>query len=63
MQTFPHLNGDPIKKFQREGGMVLEVSPILCIPMAVEDPDSNNCILNALICLGFQVLSGMRICT
>lgn len=63
MQTFPHLDGDPVEEFQREGGVVLEVSPVLCIPMAVEDPNGNNRILNALVCLGFQVLGGMYIRT
>lgn len=62
MQTFPHLNGNPIKEFQWEGGVVLEVSPVLCIPMTVEDPYSNNRILNALVCRSFQVLGGMHIC-
>lgn len=63
MQTFPHLDSDPIKKFQREGGVVLEVSPVLCIPMAVEDPNGNDRILDALVCLGFQVLGGVYVCT
>ena len=62
MQTFPHLNGDPIKKFQWECSMVLEVCPILCIPMAVKDPHSHNRILDTLVCHGFQVLGGMYIC-
>jgi len=62
MQTFPHLNSDPVEEFQREGGMVLKVSHVLCVPMAVEDPYSNSCILNTLICRGFQVLGGMHIC-
>jgi hypothetical protein len=53
MQTFPHLNGDPIEEFQREGGVVLEVSPVLCISMTVKDPYSNNRILNTLVCRGF----------
>ena len=61
MHTFPHLDGDPIKEFQWEGGMVLEVSPILCIPVSIEDPDGNDRILDTLVGLGFQVLCGMDI--
>lgn len=56
MQTLPHLYSDPIKEFQREGGVVFEVGPVLCIPVSIEDPDCNNCILDTLVCLGFQVL-------
>ena len=62
MQTFPHLDSNPIEEFQRESGMILEVSPVLCIPMAVENPNGNNRVLDALVCLGFQVLGGMHIC-
>lgn len=63
MQTFSHLNGDPIEEFQREGSVVLKVGPVLRIPMAIQDPYSNNRILNTLVCRCFQVLSGMHICT
>ena len=53
MHTFPHLDGDPIKEFQWEGGVVLEISPVLCIPVAVEDPDGDDRILDALVGFGF----------
>ena len=62
MHTFPHLDGDPIKEFQRERGVVLEVSPVLCVPVAVEDPNGDDRILDTLVGLGFQVLGGMHIC-
>ena len=35
MQAFTHLNSNPIKEFQREGGMVLKVSPILRVPVPI----------------------------
>lgn len=63
MQTFSHLDSNPIKEFQRERGVVLEVNPVLCIPVAVKDPNGNDRILDALVDLGFQVLGGMYICT
>ena len=63
MQTFPHLDGNPIKELQREGGVVLEVSPVLWIPIAVEDPNGDDRILDALVGLGFQILGGVYICT
>ena len=63
MQTFSHLDSNPIKEFQRERGVVLEVNPVLCIPVTVKDPNGNDRILDALVDLGFQVLGGMYICT
>ena len=62
MHAFAHLDGDPIEEFQREGGVVLEVSPVLCISVAVKDPDGNNRILDTLVGLGFQILGGIDIC-
>ena len=53
MHTFPHLDGDPIKELQWEGGVVLEVSPVLCIPVPVEDPDGDDRILDTLVGFGF----------
>jgi len=41
--------------------VVLEVSPVLCIPVSVEDPDGNDRILDTLVGLGLQVLGGMYI--
>ena len=35
MQAFTHLNSNPIKEFQREGCMVLKVSPILRVPVPI----------------------------
>lgn len=63
MQAFPHLNGDPIKEFQREGGVILEVCPVLRIPVAVENPNGDNRILHTLVGLSFQILGRMHICT
>lgn len=63
MQAFPHLHRDPIKELQREGGVVFKISPILRIPVAIEDPNSDNRVLDTLVCLGFQVLGRMHIYT
>lgn len=42
--------------------MIFEVSPVLCVPVTVKDPDGYDCILDTLVCLGFQILGGMHIC-